>query len=664
MLSIGNGTAKNLKFSIMEKQKWLIFPFIALLFLSASGFSQHFQPVWGNQNPQNWMNFVMSSVSIDDTALEAGDEIAVFDIDGSGGEVCVGSFILTNSTPPFSFSAGEDDGNGGFTVGDSIRFRLWDSSASKEIVLINRNYTTSSDSVFTVDGTAVLNFFAGYSANTWTGSTDNNWNDASNWNTGLLTIAGADVIIPSVGVTNYPSLTTSVECNNITIQSDASGDGSILGDEFLTVNGNAIVFRYITGGKWHDISAVLTGQTVNCLYFGGTPDVWLRVYNEPDNTRTYITDTNTPMPSGAGFEVWVEAGYNIFTIYTGQLQTSDVVLSTTSTPALSYTVGSPQSDYGYNLIGNPFASSLDLDNGTWNPTDVSTSFWIWDPSGGTYLDYNTATKTGTLPGGIVPVGQGFFIQANGPTPSITIPMDARVHSAQSYYKNVRAGDDTPVHISLQAVTGEGNDEMNIAFLDGATEGFDTYDTRKMFAFEGDAPQVYSIMAGEDLGINGLPVIPAEGTEVKVGFKAGLDGEQTIIANLEFLPETTVLLEDLVNGDVQDLVENPVYEFNAAVGDDPGRFILHFNQILTGAPVKPDKAGMHVYAYDNALYIRSEGELANEKKQVLVYDMTGRKVLQTTVYPSSLNRIPVQVQGYFVVKIKCAATVSATRVYIQ
>ncbi|HDO26640.1 MAG TPA: hypothetical protein ENH02_00855 [Bacteroidetes bacterium] len=650
----------------MEKHKRVIFTVVIFLFLSSAVFAQHFQPVWGDQNPQNWMNFVFSSVNIDGSTIEAGDEIAVFDTDASTGEeICVGSYVLTSSTPPFSFSSGENDGNGGFTVGDSIIYRLWDSSASKEIPLIDRSYTTTSDSVFTVDGTAVLNFVAGYSANTWTGTTDNNWNDASNWNTGLLTLAGADVIIPSSGVSHYPTLTTSEECNNLTIQSDASGDGSILGDEFLTVNGNAIVFRYITGGKWHDISAVLVGQTVNCLYFGGTPDVWLRVYNEPDNSRTYITDTNTPMPSGAGFEVWVEAGYSIFTIYTGQLQTSDVVLSTTSTPALYYTTGSPQSDYGYNLIGNPFASPLDLDNGTWNPTDVSTSFWIWDPAGsGTYLDYNTATKTGTLPGGIVPVGQGFFIQANGPTPSITIPMDARVHSAQGYYKNAGAGDDTPVHISLQSVAGEGNDEMNIAFLDGATEGFDTYDTRKMFAFEGDAPQVYSIMAGEDFGINGLPVIPAEGTEVKVGYKAGLDGGQTIIANLEFLPETTVLLEDLVTGDIQDLVENPVYEFDASTGDDPGRFILHFNQTLTGAGENPGETGIHVYAYDNALYIRSEGELAIEKKEIMVYDMSGRKVLQTTVYPSALNRIPVKIQGYFVVKIKCAATVSTTRVYIQ
>ncbi len=649
----------------MEKQSKKIILLIVLLFLSTVGFSQHFQPVWGDQNPQYWMSFVVLSTNIDGINIDVSDEIAVFDVDGTGNEVCVGVKIITSTTPPFTFSAGEDDGNGGFTPGDSIIYRLWDSSQSKEITLIERSYSSSSDSVYTSGGSAILTLIKGYSADTWTGSSDGDWNNTSNWNTGLIPNAGADVIIPTTGVTNYPTLTSSVECNNITIESNSSGDASILGDQYLTVNGNSTVQRYITGGKWHDISASANNQTVNSLYFNGNPDVWLRVYNEPDNSRTYITDPATAMPPGAGFEVWVDNGYNVIANFTGPLQTADLTLTTTTTPALSYTTGTPQSNFGYNLIGNPYASPLDLDNGTWTSTDVSTSFWVWSDGAGTYADYNTATTLGSLTNGIIPMGQGFFIQATGPSPSITIPMDARVHSTQGYYKSMQATNDTPVHISLQVMNDGGSNETNIAFLEGATEGFDIYDTRKMFSFSGNAPQIYSIQAGEELGINGLPVIPAEGTEVKIGFKAGMNGEQTLTANLEYLPETTVLLEDLVTGDVQDLVENPVYEFNATVDDEPERFILYFNQTITGNEDKPVETGLHVYAFDNAIYIRSEGEISKEKKEVLIYDMLGRKILKTTAYPATLNRIPFNGnQGYYVVKVKSTTYIAAKKVYIN
>ncbi|NOX86261.1 MAG: T9SS type A sorting domain-containing protein [Chlorobi bacterium] len=649
----------------MEKQSKKIIPFIVLLFLGTVGFSQHFQPVWGNQNPQFWMSFVVLSGNIDGINLDANDEIAVFDTDGSGNEVCVGVKVITSTTPPFTFSAGEDDGNGGFTPGDSIIYRLWDSSESKEITLIERSYSSSSDSVYTSGGSAVLNLIKGYSADIWSGSGDSDWNNTANWNTGLIPNAGADVIIPATGVTNYPTLTSSVECNNITIESNSSGDASILGDQYLTINGNSTVQRYITGGKWHDISASANNQTVNSLYFSGNPDVWLRVYNEPDNTRTYITDPATAMPPGAGFEVWVDNGYNVIADFTGPLQTTDLTLTTTTTPALSYTTGTPQSDYGYNLIGNPYASPLDLDNGTWTSTDVSNSFWVWDPGNSSYADYNTVTTLGSLANGIIPMGQGFFIQATGPSPSFTIPMDARVHSTLGYYKNAKVADDTPVHISLLVQTEKGSNETNIAFLEGATEEFDIYDTRKFFSFSGKAPQVYSIQAGEDLGINGLPVIPVEGTEVKIGFKAGTDGAQTLTADLEYLPETTVLLEDLVTGDVQDLVENPVYEFTASVDDDPARFILYFNQTITGNGEKPVETGLQVYAYDGAVYIRSKGEISKEKKEIMIYDMLGREVLKTTAYPAALNRIPFDgIHGYYVVKVKSATSVTTNKIYMN
>ncbi|MCF6169917.1 MAG: fibronectin type III domain-containing protein, partial [Bacteroidales bacterium] len=501
------------------------------------------------------------------------------------------------------------------------------------------------------------------SAASWTGTTDNDWHTASNWDVTGVPGPITNVTIPA-GLTNYPTLSAAGSCNNLTVQSGASGDASLLADNNLTVNGTSTVQRYVTGGVWHDVSASTQGQTLNSVYFGGTPEVWLTHYNEPTNTRTYLTALTDPMDPGAGFEIWVEAGNNATINYTGALQRADVTLTTASTPPVSYTVGIPQSDYGYNLIGNPFASPIDLDLGTWALTDVSTSFWVWDPAGGTYVDWNTATGVGALTGGVVPMGQGFFMQATGAAPSITIPTGARVHSSQSFYKNDRTEDD-PMHMKLRAIVENGYDEMNIAFLEGATNGIDIYDTRKMFAFAGNASQVFSYQVDEDLSINSLPLLTETGRSVKVGFKTGKDGEQILEANLENLPETEVFLEDLFTGEVQSLVDQPQYKFEASVGDEAVRFILHFNPTVTGVDDPAADPEVRVYAFDGAVYIQSKGKAAKETKEIWIYDMYGRTVVQTTAHPSTLNRIPVdRTNAYLIVRTVSESGVATQKVYIN
>jgi len=503
-------------------------------------------------------------------------------------------------------------------------------------------------------------------ATTWNGSVNNNWDTPGNWSSGLPSSV-TDVTIPA-GLTHYPDLSHLSQCNNLTIQSGNTGDASILDDDLLTVNGAATVQRYVTGGVWHDISASTRNQTLNSVFFNHNPEVWLRKYNEADNTRTYLYNLSDPMPSGAGFEIWVEAGNDVIINFIGPLQQSDLTLTNTTTPALSYSGPEP---LGYNLIGNPFASPIDLDSGNWNLTDVSTSFWVWDPNGTspTYRSWNTSGGgSGSLTNGIVPMGQGFFVQTTGNSPSMTIPMNARVHSSQSYYKYSPAeedGDGGLLRMSLRALMENGYDEMNITFSEEATEEFDTYDTRKIFAFEGNAPQVYSIQNGEQLSINGLPLLNGEGYEVKVAYRAGTDGTQRLEAHLEHLPETEVLLEDFVTGDVQNLVDDPLYQFEAHVDDEPVRFVLHFNPVYTGVEDQPDQPDIRVYAFDGAVYIQSKGEAAKEKKEVAIYDLFGRTVLNTTVYPATLTKIPLnRHNAVFLVRTVSPAGVTTTKLFMK
>ncbi len=637
---------------------------VFIVFLSNITVAQHFQTIWSN-NPYQAMNIVIDSANLDGAYLQINDEIAVFDVDASGNELCVGVIAMDGEFLPdtnYIIIASSDDQStpemDGFISGHSIIYRYWDDSEAEEFVLFEVSYNVALADDYQSLGTALAGL-EGYTALTWTGTSNNSWNNVANWSLSQTPDTATHVVIPT-GLTNYPTLSATGECKNLIIQSDNAGDASILGDNLLTVDGMATVQRYTSGGEWHDIAAAVTGQTVYSVFMNGAPKVWLAKYNEPTDTRTYISSLSTPMPSGAGFEMWVESGYSATFNYGGPLQTSDLSLSSATVPPISYT----DPAHGYNLIGNPFASPLDWDIGTWNLIDIDATIWVWDPTSGSYKD--RVGGTGSLTDGIIPIGQGFFIQANAAAASITIPMDARVHSAQAYYKNTLIDNDVPDHISIKAIKGDRSDELNIVFTGDATEEYDNgHDAKKMFAMIGNAPQIYTVQSGELLSINGLPLLTEEGRTLQFNYKTGLSGEQKLVANIDFLPNTEVLLEDLFTGIVHDFVNNPVYYFESLENDGHNRFLLHFGQIITGNENQKNENSIQVYAYDRVVYIRSEGKAAKEQKEIVITDLLGRTVLQTILPPSMLSKIPINVSNrYLIIKIQSESGINTAKVFIQ
>ncbi len=470
-----------------------------------------------------------------------------------------------------------------------------------------------------------------------------------------------DIVLAAGRQLTVPNAKIDLTGCSLTLKSDATGTASLLDNGTIDgMNGsNVIVERYITGGMWHDMSASTQSQTVNNLYFNGTPDVWLNSYNEPDRTRIPIVSLDTPLPSGAGFEIWVQSGNNVTVSFDGALRTTDVMLNTTSTnPPLMYSGPEP---LGYNLIGNPFACPLDWDLGTWNLTDISGTIWVWDPVAGSYKDRTGGV--GGLTDGIIPMGQGFFVQTTSDLASITIPIDARAHSTQPYYKSVT---NAPDHMWLKAIKGERNDQLTIVFAEDATEGYDNgRDARKMAAYGGNAPKIYAIELNETFGIDGLPLLTEAGRMVKVMYYVGESGEQQLVANLDLLPDVNVLLEDLHTGVVQDLNENPMYLFEGQEEDDPNRFTLYFNPTALTIQDIGDKSELQVYAFKNDIFIRSQGKAINSSKTIWVYDVYGRIILNTVLAPSTITKIPLDVKNTTViVKVAGSGSVVTSKVFIN
>lgn len=117
----------------------------------------HFKPAWSG-SPYQAMNIYLESATLENQALESGDEIGIFD-----DSVCVGAVILTGEVIPYleikvSKDNPQTDDPDGFIDGNEIIYKLWKSASGKEITEVAANYdATSPSTTFSSLSTAFVN---------------------------------------------------------------------------------------------------------------------------------------------------------------------------------------------------------------------------------------------------------------------------------------------------------------------------------------------------------------------------------------------------------------------------------------------------------------------------------------------------------------------------
>ena len=521
--------------------------------------------------------------------------------------------------------------------------------------------------------------------NNWTGTTSTTWSTLTNWSAGRLPIYTDIAVIPSGLTTNYPIITSSEdfvatakildiplggsltinalgkfevigdlrsETTSLIIKSDASGTGSLLHD---AEGVNATVERYLTDNSWHGVTPSTTGVTVDDFHWSDVPESWLTYHTESTNGWTYMTDLTTELDVGQGYMVWLDL--NAKTPATATME--GILRSSDLSQSLEYLDG----DHGANFVGNPFASAIDVGDGTgWTFTNIQKTIYVWNPVGN-YLTWVTAGG-GSKPNGIVPVGQGFFVVATSGSPVLTIPVSARTHSTQAFYKENNASNGFDSYMTLRSSYAESYDEIWVSFGANGTTGFDNgWDASKMFGGE-EAPQLFLVEGGKDLSIDHLFTLGESELLVNMSFIPGIAGQQTFTANLDNLPNTKVTLEDLKTSVLHELSSNSVYDFEAEIGDDPARFKLHFLYSPDGISESEinHNNDIQIYAHDSKIYIRSQGNALQKEGQVQIYDLLGRVVYEQKIGTDELVSIPVNTQQTcLIVKVRKGNAVKSTKI---
>jgi hypothetical protein len=487
--------------------------------------------------------------------------------------------------------------------------------------------------------------------------TNGNWQSAATWNTGQNAPVNA---WSRVKVNHSISLNTAMEAIDVTISPE--GTLTLNQARSLTVTGDLVnekgvsglvlksgttgtatiiendgaaasVERYFSGNDidWHLVSSPLINAQSNV--FTGK---YLQWFDEASNQYIEIVPTTFNLVPAQGYAVYGTSANNKVT-FTGNLNAGSVSIPVTN---------SATAPYGWNLVGNPFASSLD-----WNmviPTlsSIGNTIYYLEASTGNWLTWNGSVGSGSQ---YIPPMQGFFVSATTNS-TLDIPAYARTHiGSGTFYKNDISG------LMVIKATGNGYaDKAYIQFSNAATENFDPQaDGYKIISDKNPLlPQVYTISGGINLSINTLPSCES----IPLSFQSGTSG--TFELALEEANDIPVLiLEDTKTGTFTDMTKKN-YSFTFSIFDNTDRFILHLNPLSVN---DPDTYGLNIYTNRNQVYIQMNGTSAGH---VTVFDLIGRQIVSKPIQNNELSFITLDEKtGVYMIHVSAGSMNVTKKVFI-
>jgi hypothetical protein len=531
--------------------------------------------------------------------------------------------------------------------------------------------------------------------NEWTGATSTDWNTDSNWGDGEVPTVADDVVIPDVSGAsgNFPVVSTAgAEANSVTVNSAATlsiaatGDITIHGDlanagtvivgseatgigsliTLGTVSGAGVfqADQYLLGaggptpnGVFQYVSSPVVGATSTTYDAEGTNKLWSA--SEVQQDFIEIIEGSTVLNVGEGYVARL-GDEGALSLYGTSFNTGNITIS-----GLTRT-GMTAPNRGYNLIGNPYPSSVD-----WNDVDTTNLFgtiWYRTHDAGNNMmvsTYNAAngqsvgmSYTGAPTTGIIPPGQAFWVRVKNDNSSATVSFTnaMRVHGSQANIYKQEAEEGT---VRLLLNNGITSDETLILFSTAAEDSFEHFDSHKMWT--ANAPQLYTTIAADTTVINSLYSIETNPI-VDLGIKAPTTGNYTITATSITLTEE-VWLEDRLLNNFQHLNLNPVYAFSSNAGNMGDRFALHFGALAVG--IGRDVACnvcTHVFAADGVVNVSVGNDITTGT--ITILDMTGRTV-QTAAINSSRTVIATAITpGIYLVRVETEKGVETHRVMLR
>ncbi|WP_300570473.1 T9SS sorting signal type C domain-containing protein, partial [Flavobacterium sp.] len=315
---------------------------------------------------------------------------------------------------------------------------------------------------------------------------------------------------------------------------------------------------------------------------------------------------------------------------------------------------STKDDDNWNLLGNPYPSSISLYQFLTTNTNLGGFIKIWkhglapaqanpNPFYGTYgynydaNDYTTYNLAGSSAGSssdyFIGAGQGFFALMNANTASTTEnvifdnTMRNKSYSNSQFFRSTAAKSNSENNgrIWLDIVSSTTNRRAMVGYVEGASNEKD-----RLFDADADLKMdfnIYSLIGYEWQIIQSRQLPFDENDVVPLGIKIPSNGNYTIaIGEVDgFFANATqnIYLEDKVLHIIHDLRSAP-YVFTATVGMYNDRFVLRYlNPTLSTDNPEWTGNDVVIYSSNNGIVINSKLE---NIKEYGAYDVLGRTLI--------------------------------------
>jgi hypothetical protein len=356
------------------------------------------------------------------------------------------------------------------------------------------------------------------------------------------------------------------------------------------ITGNITMQRYIDAGStnWRFLTSAISGTTLadfndDFITSGFTgsdfptfPFTSIQFYDETQPSfqdSGFVAATSTTNPVAIGQGIWVWSGDTItgtqpFTIdITGPPNVGDISLPITYTNS-----GMPAED-GWNMVGNPYPSTINWDSPSISKSGINNAIYIWNPDNEQYASYVAGLGTN---GGSKDIAssQAFRVQANSPGASVILTEASKTSLDGSFLKQ-----NSIAPLKIKAKNSSGNDELLINFNTNASNTFDPlYDAKKILSTNVNLPSMSSINNGIDYSINQM-----NPQEINIPIKILSAISDTHIVSFEnvalFNNVSCLILEDLFTGNIYDLALMDSFSIYISDTTQSARFLLHI-----GAPI--------------------------------------------------------------------------------
>lgn len=519
---------------------------------------------------------------------------------------------------------------------------------------------------YSIDGGDITLTISGSKLQSFDYTGTGNWSETANWNWGCLpsgynnaTITGnatadQDISIQDLTIAPAGVLTNndhSLRASSITLLADATQTATLLTNvENLT----ATTQTYLTGNTWHVYSPTTSAGSIRSFIQNTDNNLPVKTdaygmmdYDEANNSwNNYFTSSTTD-------NLLAGKGYGLRCSSDGTVSTFGNII------AGDYSVTLTKAGEGWNCIGNPYTSAINInatsDNGSFlyyntvtNTNILDSNYgavYIWDPESNQYkvicnadFSFTTTEPTRVLSQNYIASGQGFFVKAaaNGANISFTPAMQSHQNSTNAPLKSAKVS--WPA-IQLTMTNGTNVASTVIAFNNQMTKGLDpTYDAGLLRGTTG--LEIYSRLVTDNRVDFAIQCLPEDYNSlvIPIGLESKTGGEITFSAETVQLPaDCSVILEDRENNTFTSLIDGATYKTTVSAGTTAiGRFYIHSGNLTTGTSGLENSL-FNLKAYYAKGEIIIEGKLDTNAK-ALLFDISGRAFGSYQLQEGSRNTI--------------------------